>query len=122
MRTHAQSPVSFSGLDGHSVQAHGLKISLRHLHLGQRLLSHNRNAKHKKNGNRRPDSRNHFVNLRRLDPINAPVTARVPSRSDPRNYKIEMIDLRHMYYVLKWLGSLGSWLFRRGMYKQYYER
>jgi hypothetical protein len=33
-----------------------------------------------------------------------------------------MIDLRHMYYVLKWLGSLGSWLFRRGMYEQYYER
>ena len=25
-----------------------------------------------------------------------------------------------MYYVLQWLGPLGGWLFRRGMYKQYY--
>ncbi len=33
---------------------------------------------------------------------------------------IEMIDLRHMYYVLKWLGPLGGWIFRRGMYKRYY--
>ncbi|AMY10898.1 lactoylglutathione lyase [Luteitalea pratensis] len=33
---------------------------------------------------------------------------------------IEMIDLRHMYYVLAWLGPLGGWLFRRGMYKEYY--
>ena len=33
---------------------------------------------------------------------------------------IEMIDLRHMYYVLKWLGPIGGWLFRRGMYKQHY--
>jgi hypothetical protein len=33
---------------------------------------------------------------------------------------IEMIDLRHMYYVLRWLGPLGGWIFRRGMYKQYY--
>ena len=33
---------------------------------------------------------------------------------------IEMIDLRHMYYVLKWLGPLGGWIFRRGMYKGYY--
>lgn len=33
---------------------------------------------------------------------------------------IEMIDLRHMYYVLGWLGPLGGWLFRRGMYKHYY--
>jgi glyoxylase I family protein len=33
---------------------------------------------------------------------------------------IEMIDLRHMHYVLQWLGPLGGWLFRRGMYKQYY--
>ena len=35
---------------------------------------------------------------------------------------IEMIDLRHMYYVLGWLGPLGGWLFRRGMYKQYYQK
>jgi catechol 2,3-dioxygenase-like lactoylglutathione lyase family enzyme len=33
---------------------------------------------------------------------------------------IELMDLRHMYYVLDWLGPLGGWLFRRGMYKQYY--
>jgi hypothetical protein len=26
-----------------------------------------------------------------------------------------------MYYVLDWLGPLGGWLFRRGMYKQYYQ-
>lgn len=35
---------------------------------------------------------------------------------------IELIDLRHMHYVLDWLGPLGGWLFRRGMYKQYYEK
>ncbi len=34
---------------------------------------------------------------------------------------IELIDLGHMYHVLKWLGPLGGWLFRRGMYKAYYE-
>jgi catechol 2,3-dioxygenase-like lactoylglutathione lyase family enzyme len=33
---------------------------------------------------------------------------------------IEMIDLGSMHYVLQWLGPLGGWLFRRGMYKQYY--
>ena len=33
---------------------------------------------------------------------------------------IELMDLGHMYYVLQWLGPLGGWLFRRGMYKQYY--
>jgi catechol 2,3-dioxygenase-like lactoylglutathione lyase family enzyme len=33
---------------------------------------------------------------------------------------IELIDLGHMYHVLKWLGPLGGWLFRRGMYKPYY--
>ena len=33
---------------------------------------------------------------------------------------IEMMDLGHMYYVLKWLGPLGGWIFRRGMYSQYY--
>jgi catechol 2,3-dioxygenase-like lactoylglutathione lyase family enzyme len=35
---------------------------------------------------------------------------------------IELMDLGHMYHVLKWLGPLGGWLFRRGMYKQYYEK
>ena len=33
---------------------------------------------------------------------------------------IELMDLGYMYYVLGWLGALGGWLFRRGMYKQYY--
>ncbi len=31
---------------------------------------------------------------------------------------IEMIDLGYMHYVLQWLGPLGGFLFRRGMYKQ----
>ena len=34
---------------------------------------------------------------------------------------IEMMDLGYMYHVLNWLGPLGGWLFRRGMYKKYYE-
>jgi hypothetical protein len=34
---------------------------------------------------------------------------------------IELMDLGYMYYVLDWLGPLGGWLFRRGMYKKYYE-
>jgi hypothetical protein len=34
---------------------------------------------------------------------------------------IEITDLGYMYYVLRWLGPLGGWAFRRGMYKQYYE-
>ncbi len=34
---------------------------------------------------------------------------------------IELIELGYMYHVVKWLGPLGGWLFRRGMYKQYYE-
>ena len=33
---------------------------------------------------------------------------------------IELMDLGHMYHVLKWLGPLGGWLFRRGRYKDYY--
>ena len=33
---------------------------------------------------------------------------------------IELVDLGYMYHVLHWLGPLGGWLFRRGMYKQYY--
>jgi catechol 2,3-dioxygenase-like lactoylglutathione lyase family enzyme len=33
---------------------------------------------------------------------------------------IELMDLGYMYYVLQWLGPLGGWVFRRGMYKQYY--
>ena len=33
---------------------------------------------------------------------------------------IELMDLRHMYYVLDWLGPLGGWIFRRGMYRKYY--
>jgi catechol 2,3-dioxygenase-like lactoylglutathione lyase family enzyme len=34
---------------------------------------------------------------------------------------IEMIDLGYMHYVLQWGGALGGWLFKRGMYRQYYE-
>ena len=34
---------------------------------------------------------------------------------------IELMDLGYMYYVLDWLGPLGGWLFRRGMYRRYYE-
>ena len=33
---------------------------------------------------------------------------------------IEMMDLGYMHHVLNWLGPLGGWIFRRGMYKQYY--
>ena len=33
---------------------------------------------------------------------------------------IEMIDLGYMHHVLGWLGPLGGWLFRRGMYAKYY--
>jgi glyoxylase I family protein len=33
---------------------------------------------------------------------------------------IELMDLGYMYYVLGWLGPLGGWLFRRGMYSKYY--
>lgn len=34
---------------------------------------------------------------------------------------IELMDLGYMHYVLRWLGPLGGVLFRRGMYRQYYE-
>jgi catechol 2,3-dioxygenase-like lactoylglutathione lyase family enzyme len=34
---------------------------------------------------------------------------------------IEMMDLGYMYYVLRWLGPLGGWVFRRGRYGKYYE-
>ncbi len=34
---------------------------------------------------------------------------------------IEMIDLKRMHWVLQWLGPLGGFLFRRGMYRKYYE-
>ena len=34
---------------------------------------------------------------------------------------IEMMDLGYMHHVLNWLGPLGAWIFRRGMYKRYYE-
>jgi catechol 2,3-dioxygenase-like lactoylglutathione lyase family enzyme len=35
---------------------------------------------------------------------------------------IELMDLGVMYHVLNWLGPLGGWIFRRGMYRQYYMR
>ncbi|OFW14131.1 MAG: hypothetical protein A3F70_01375 [Acidobacteria bacterium RIFCSPLOWO2_12_FULL_67_14] len=34
---------------------------------------------------------------------------------------IEMMDLGYMHHVLQWLGPLGGWLFRRGMYRKYYQ-
>ena len=34
---------------------------------------------------------------------------------------IELMDLGYMYHVLRWLGPLGGWIFKRGMYKRYYE-
>jgi catechol 2,3-dioxygenase-like lactoylglutathione lyase family enzyme len=33
---------------------------------------------------------------------------------------IELMDLGYMYHVLRWLGPLGGWLFRKKMYRQYY--
>jgi catechol 2,3-dioxygenase-like lactoylglutathione lyase family enzyme len=33
---------------------------------------------------------------------------------------IELMDLGYMHHVLNWLGPLGGWLFKRGMYRQYY--
>ncbi|MBA3886354.1 MAG: hypothetical protein H0X67_11575, partial [Acidobacteria bacterium] len=33
---------------------------------------------------------------------------------------IEITDLKRMYHVLNWLGPLGGWIFRRGMYRKYY--
>ena len=33
---------------------------------------------------------------------------------------IEITDLGYMYHVLNWLGPLGGWVFRRGIYKRYY--
>jgi catechol 2,3-dioxygenase-like lactoylglutathione lyase family enzyme len=35
---------------------------------------------------------------------------------------IEMIDLGRMHYVLQWGGALGGFLFRQGMYREYYRR
>jgi catechol 2,3-dioxygenase-like lactoylglutathione lyase family enzyme len=34
---------------------------------------------------------------------------------------IELIDLKYRYSLLRHLGWLGGWLFRRGMYKKYYQ-
>jgi len=34
---------------------------------------------------------------------------------------IELIDLGYMHYVVGWLGPLGGWIFRRGMYRRYYQ-
>jgi len=39
---------------------------------------------------------------------------------DPDGNLIEIMDLRHMHFVLKWLGPLGGWIFRRGMYRKHY--
>jgi hypothetical protein len=34
---------------------------------------------------------------------------------------IEITDLGIMYFVLGRLGPLGGWIFRRGMYRKYYQ-
>jgi glyoxylase I family protein len=34
---------------------------------------------------------------------------------------IEITDLGYMYYVLGWLGPVGGWIFRKGMYRKYYQ-
>jgi len=34
---------------------------------------------------------------------------------------IELIDLKYRYPLLRYMGWLGGWIFRRGMYKKYYE-
>ena len=34
---------------------------------------------------------------------------------------IELMDLGYMHYVLDWLGPLGGFIFRRGMYQRYYQ-
>ena len=39
---------------------------------------------------------------------------------DPDGNLIELIDNKHMRPVLKWLGPLGGFVFRRTMYKKYY--
>jgi catechol 2,3-dioxygenase-like lactoylglutathione lyase family enzyme len=39
---------------------------------------------------------------------------------DPDGNLIELIDLGYMRWVLQWLGPLGGWVFRRGMYRRYY--
>lgn len=40
---------------------------------------------------------------------------------DPDGNLIELIDNKHMRAVLKWLGPLGGVLFKRTMYKKYYQ-
>lgn len=40
---------------------------------------------------------------------------------DPDGNLIELIDNRHMRAVLKWLGPLGGPLFRRTVYRKYYQ-
>ena len=39
---------------------------------------------------------------------------------DPDGNLIELMELGYMYHVLQWLGPLGGWIFKRGMYAQYY--
>jgi catechol 2,3-dioxygenase-like lactoylglutathione lyase family enzyme len=40
---------------------------------------------------------------------------------DPDGNLIELIDNRHMRAILKWLGPLGGRLFRRTVYRKYYQ-
>lgn len=39
---------------------------------------------------------------------------------DPDGNLIELIDNKHMRPILRWLGPLGGWVFRRTMYKKWY--
>ena len=57
---------------------------------------------------------------RSCDPHFRRLAASFPWVRDFDGNLIELMDLGHMYYVLGWLGPLGGWLFRRGMYRQYY--
>ena len=40
---------------------------------------------------------------------------------DPDGNLIELMDLGYVRHALRWLGPLGGLLFRRGMYRRYYE-
>jgi catechol 2,3-dioxygenase-like lactoylglutathione lyase family enzyme len=40
---------------------------------------------------------------------------------DPDGNLIELIDNKHMRHVLRWLGPLGGVVFRRTLYKKYYQ-
>jgi catechol 2,3-dioxygenase-like lactoylglutathione lyase family enzyme len=67
----------------------------------------------------------HYLKAKGVECVSAPeVSPRGHSfffAKDPDGNLIELIDLGYKYHLLKWLGPLGGWLFRRGMYRRYYE-